>query len=81
LVATHLHEEEKPESVEKVGGSHSTRLADHVAWLPATTGHQTDFSKSMEVPFTPINTPLTLKVDTHIYHILEIPLAKLSFLV
>jgi hypothetical protein len=49
-------------------------------WLgrPATTWHQTDFSKSVEVPFTPINTPLMVKVDTH--HDLEIPLAKLSFL-
>jgi hypothetical protein len=32
---------------------------------PATTWHQTDFSKLMEVLFTPINTPLTVKVDTH----------------
>jgi hypothetical protein len=32
-------------------------------WL-ATTWHQTDLSKLMEVPFTPINTPLMVKVDT-----------------
>jgi hypothetical protein len=32
LVATRLHEEEKPESVEKDGGGHSKWLADHVAW-------------------------------------------------
>jgi hypothetical protein len=31
---------------------------------PATTWTQTDLSKSVEVPFTPINTPLTVKVDT-----------------
>jgi hypothetical protein len=35
-------------------------------WLgyPASTWLQTDPSKSMEVPFTPINTPLMVKVDT-----------------
>jgi hypothetical protein len=30
-----LHEEEKPESVEKASGECSTRLAGHVAWLPS----------------------------------------------
>jgi hypothetical protein len=52
-------------------------------WLgsPATTWHQTNFSKLVEVSFTPINTPLMVKVDTHTHHTLEIPLAKLSFLV
>jgi hypothetical protein len=29
-----------------------------------TTWRQTDFSKSVEVPFTPINMPLTVQVDT-----------------
>jgi hypothetical protein len=48
LVATHLHEEEKPESVE----------AALLGWL-ATTWRQTDLSKSVEVPFTPINTTPT----------------------
>jgi hypothetical protein len=28
------------------------------------TWRQTDLSKSMEVPFTPLNTPLTVKVET-----------------
>jgi hypothetical protein len=28
----HLNKEEKPESVEKVGGGRSTWLAGHVAW-------------------------------------------------
>jgi hypothetical protein len=32
LNATRLHEEEKPESVEKVGGGHSTQPVDHMAW-------------------------------------------------
>jgi hypothetical protein len=35
-------------------------------WLgrPTTTCHQTNLSKSMKVPLTPINTPLTVEVDT-----------------
>jgi hypothetical protein len=35
-------------------------------WLgcPGTTWNQTDLSKSVDVPFTPINTPLIVKVDT-----------------
>jgi hypothetical protein len=35
-------------------------------WLgrPASTWRQADLSKSLEVPFTPINTPLMVKVDT-----------------
>jgi hypothetical protein len=35
-------------------------------WLgqPATTWHKTDLSKSVEVPFTTINTPLAVKVET-----------------
>jgi hypothetical protein len=41
FVAMHLHEEEKPESVE-VAPPHR----------PATNRCQTDLSKSMEVPFT-----------------------------
>jgi hypothetical protein len=32
---------------------------------PATTWSQTDLSKSVEELFTPINTPLTVRVDTH----------------
>jgi hypothetical protein len=72
-----LHEEEKPKLVE---ATLPGRLA---TWLgrPATTWHQTDLSKSVEVPFTPINTTLTVKVNTHTYHNLENPLAKLAFLV
>jgi hypothetical protein len=71
-----LHEEEKLESVEAAPPG---RLD---TWLsrPATTWCQTNLSKSVEVPFTPINTPLTVKVETHT-HTLEIPPAKLSFLV
>jgi hypothetical protein len=50
----HLHEEEKPESVEAAP-----------LGRPATIRHQTDLSKLVEVPLTPINTPLMVKVDTH----------------
>jgi hypothetical protein len=34
LVATRLHEEEKPELVENVGGGFFTWLVGHVAWPP-----------------------------------------------
>jgi hypothetical protein len=49
----HLHEEETDESVE-------TAPPDWLATLlgrPTTTWHQTNIFKSVEVPFTPINTP------------------------
>jgi hypothetical protein len=48
---------------------------------PATTWHQTNFSKLLELPHSPINTPLWLENRRHTHHILEIPLVKLSFLV
>jgi hypothetical protein len=49
-----------------------------IGW-PATTWHQTDFSKLVELPHDFINTPYGGNEETH--HILEIPLAKLLFLV
>jgi hypothetical protein len=51
-------------------------------WLgkPTTTWQQTDFSKSMELTHSSINTP-TVEMRGHTHHILEIPLAKLPFLV
>jgi hypothetical protein len=51
-------------------------------WLvrSATTWRQTDLSKSVEVPLTPINTSFTVKVDTHTHHYIETPLEKLPFL-
>jgi hypothetical protein len=58
LVAMCLPEQAKPESIEKVGGDRSTRLTGHVGWPPASTWHKTDLSKSVEVPFTPINRTL-----------------------
>jgi hypothetical protein len=60
MVATRLHEEEKPESVEAAPPGRPTM------WLgrPATNWRQTSLSKLVEVAFTPINTPLTLKVET-----------------
>jgi hypothetical protein len=44
----------------------ATPLDRLAMWLgcPATTWHQTDISKSVEVPFTSINTPFTVNVDT-----------------
>jgi hypothetical protein len=55
-----LYDEEKPESVEAAPPGRP------VMWLGrmATTWCQTDLSKSVEVPFTPINTPLMVKVNT-----------------
>jgi hypothetical protein len=60
MVATRLHEQEKAKSVEATPPGRST------TWLgqPSTTWHQTDLSNSVEVPFTPINTALVVKVDT-----------------
>jgi hypothetical protein len=58
-----LHEEEKPESVEKVSGG-LIQPYKYPTSRPATTWCQTNLSKSVEVPFTPINTPIMMKVDT-----------------
>jgi hypothetical protein len=63
LVDMRLHEEEKPASVEADSpGRPATRLG-----RPATTWRQTDLSKSVGVPFTPINTPSQWK-STHTTH-------------
>jgi hypothetical protein len=42
---------------------------------------QTDLSKSVEVPLTPINTPPPHGESRYTHHTLEIPLVKLTFLV
>jgi hypothetical protein len=55
-----LHKEEKLGSVE---AAPPNQPAMWLGW-PATTWRQTYLSKSVEAPFTPINTPLTVKVDT-----------------
>jgi hypothetical protein len=57
-------------------------LGRSATWLgrPTTTWHQTDFSKSVELPHGPTNTPLWWKLE-HTHHYLEISLAKLSFFV
>jgi hypothetical protein len=57
-----LHEEEKPELMEKVSGSHSNRLAGHVAWLP---GHHLAPNRLLQVGGGPIHLYVTVKVDTH----------------
>jgi hypothetical protein len=47
----------------RVGGGRSTQLAGHVGWPPGL--HLVpDLSKLVEVPFTLINTTLTVKVHT-----------------
>jgi hypothetical protein len=53
----HLHEEEKAESVEKVGGDRSTR----------PTGHHLTPNRPLQVgggPIRPYKYPLAVKVDT-----------------
>jgi hypothetical protein len=62
-VATCLHEEEKPESVEKVGGYRSTWAADHVAW---PVGHHLAPNRPLQVgggPIHPYKYPLMVKVE------------------
>jgi hypothetical protein len=60
-------------------------IGQSATWLdrPAATGQVTTSAKSVEFPHGSINIPVSVKVDTHTHthHILEIPLAKLSFLV
>jgi hypothetical protein len=74
LVSMRLHKEEKAESVKNVGGGRSTWPATWVG-RPATTWCQTDLSMSVEVPFTPINTPLMVKVKKS-YSTCSSPLVK-----
>jgi hypothetical protein len=50
-------------AVEKAGGGRSTRSANHVA-SSATTCHQSDFSKPVELPRGPINSPYGGNEDT-----------------
>jgi hypothetical protein len=58
LVATCLHEEEKLESVEAAPPDGlATWLGRPATWC------QTDLAKMVEVPFTPINTSLIVKVE------------------
>jgi hypothetical protein len=66
-----LHKEEKAESVEAALPSRPATWLDR----PTSTLHQTDLSKSVEVPFTPINIPLTVKVNTP-HSICSSPLVK-----
>jgi hypothetical protein len=64
LVPMRLHDEEMLELVEK--SVDAAPLGRPAMWLgrPTTTWRQTDHSKSLEVPFTPINTPVMVKVET-----------------
>jgi hypothetical protein len=60
LVATRLHKEEKLESTEATPPSRSATCLRRLA----TTSRQTDLFMLVEVPFTPIKSPPTVKVDT-----------------
>jgi hypothetical protein len=72
-----LHEEEMPESVEKVGGGRSTWPTAQVAW---PTGHHLLPNRPLQVGGVPIHSykypPRGESGHTH--HYMEIPLAKLS---
>jgi hypothetical protein len=79
-VDTCLHEKGKAMVVEKVGGALSTQPAGHVAW-PASR-HLVSYRLDQVggAPPQPHKYPPTYgNQNTH--HILEIPLAKLPFLV
>jgi hypothetical protein len=78
---TCLHEKGKAMAVEKVGGGQTNWPANHVARLagrPLVSYHlgQVDGAPPRNYKY-----PIPVKVDTHTHHILEIPLAKLPFLV
>jgi hypothetical protein len=68
LVATRLHKEEKPESVEKVDGGRSTRPIGHTAWPP---DHHLALNWLIQIggdPIRPYKYPLVVKIDTHTPH-------------
>jgi hypothetical protein len=77
---TCLHEKRKAKAVEKSGGSCSTRLAGHVARLAGRYLVSYRLGQVGGAPHGPTNTTLRWKLE-HTQHYLEIPLAKLSFLV
>jgi hypothetical protein len=68
-------------AVEKVGGGRTHWSADHVARSAGYHLMSYCLGQVGGVPPWPYEYPLSVKVDTHIHHILEIPLAKVSFLV
>jgi hypothetical protein len=80
FVHTCLHDKGKTKAVDKVGGGRTTWLAGHVA---RPTGHHLASYRLNQVSnpsLDPYKYPSTDgNLNTH--HILEIPLAKLSFLV
>jgi hypothetical protein len=68
-------------AVEKVDGGRSTRPVGHVGWA---AGHHLAPNRLLQVggaPPWPYKFPPTVEMRRHTHHILEIPLAKLSFLV
>jgi hypothetical protein len=64
----------------EVGGTREEWTAGHVDFCPAIHLLKTDLVKSAQAPLYLYKRLLAMKVDTHTHHILEIPLAKLSFL-
>jgi hypothetical protein len=63
----------------EVSGTQEEWSAGHVDGRPTIHLLQTDLVKLVQAPLYLYKRLLMMKVDTH--HILEIPLAKLSFLV
>jgi hypothetical protein len=65
----------------EVGGTWEEWPAGHVDGRSTVHLLQTDLVKSVQALLCLNKMLLTMKVDTHTYHILEIPLANLPFLV
>jgi hypothetical protein len=81
VVDTCLHEKGKDKAVKKVGGGRTHWPASHVAWPPGhhlVSYHLDQVGGAPPRPYK-YHPPTGGNQNTH--HILEIPLAKLSFLV
>jgi hypothetical protein len=81
FVDTCLHEKRKAKAVKKGSGNRSTRLAGNVARLADLHLVIYDLGQVGGALPRPYKYPPLVKIRTHTHHTLEIPLAKLSFLV
>jgi hypothetical protein len=77
---TCLHEKRKTKAVEKGGGSQSTWTAGHMARPAGRHMVRYHLGQVGRAPPQTYKYPLQWKSE-HTHHYLEIPLAKLSFLV
>jgi hypothetical protein len=77
---TCLHEKGKAKAVKKVGGGRTHWLASHMAWLPNHHLVSYHLSQVGGAPPRPYKYPPS-GGNQNTHHILEILIAKLSFLV